>query len=63
MIRMVRVTQGIEESTVEESPEHEWAEYNLPSALLLRLSVDGEDNLAFFGLATEQDNEPPGGSP
>ena len=62
MIRMVRVRNAIEESPVEDAPEHEWAEYNLPFALLLGLSGDGEDSLAFVGLGTEADDELPDGS-
>lgn len=59
---MVRVRKAIEESPVEDGPEHEWAEYNLPFALLLGLSGEGDDNLAFFGLGTEAADELPDGT-
>ena len=62
MIRMVRVRKAVEESPSDEASEHEWAEYNLPCALLTGLSGDGEDNLAFVGLGTERDDEPADGS-
>lgn len=62
MIRMVRLRKAVEENPAEEASEHEWAEYNLPFALLTGLSGDGEDNLAFFGLGTERDDEPTDGS-
>ncbi len=55
MIPTIRVRRAIEESPGEEAPEHEWAEYNLPLALLLGLSGDDEDNLAFVGLGTDVD--------
>ena len=62
MIPAIRVRKAIDESPGEDAPEHEWAEYNLPFALLQGLSDDGEDNLAFLGLGTEIDGEMPDGS-
>jgi hypothetical protein len=62
MIPTIRVRKEIDDNPDEEPAEHEWAEYNLPFALLLGLSVDGEDHLAFVGLGTEVDAELPDGS-
>lgn len=62
MSRMIRLRKAIEENPVEESAEHEWAEYNLPFAFLMRLSGDGEDDLAFVGLGTEAADELPDSS-
>lgn len=62
MIQMIRVRRAIEESPADEVPDHEWAEYNLPFAFLPGLSGDDEDNLAFVGLGTECDDEPPDNS-
>jgi hypothetical protein len=61
MIPTARVRREIEESAGEEAPEHEWAEYNLPFALLPGLPGD-DDNLAFLGLGTDIDAELPDGS-
>jgi hypothetical protein len=44
---------------------HEWAEYNLPAALLIRIAaaVEGDDDaFAFVGLGVEPDVEIPEGS-
>lgn len=62
MIPTIRVRKAIEESPSQDAPEHEWAEYNLPFALLLGLTGDDEDNLAFLGFSTEVDAEMPDGS-
>jgi hypothetical protein len=62
MIPTRHVRRESEDCLGEEGPEHEWAEYNLPFALLLGLSRDDEDNLAFLGLSTEVDAELPEGS-
>lgn len=48
----------IYEAVEEESSDHEWAEFNLPFAMLLGLP-DEEDNLAFVGLGTSLDDDPP----
>jgi hypothetical protein len=53
MTPTIRARKAIEESPGKEAPEHEWAEYNLPFALLLGLLGDDEDKLAFVGLGTE----------
>ena len=45
--------------------QHEWAEYNLPAALLSRIAAAAErddDALAFVGLGVELDVEIPEGS-
>jgi hypothetical protein len=56
---MLRVRKIIGDSPVNDAAEHEWAEYNLPLALLLGLSGDDEDKQAFLGLAMEPDAELP----
>jgi hypothetical protein len=62
MIAIIRVRREPEENPDEESPEHEWAEYNLPLAMLMGLAADDEDRLAFLGFSTEVDAELPEGS-
>jgi hypothetical protein len=43
-----------ESGMVAETQEYEWAEYNLPAALLLRMAMlMDDDGLAFVGLPTE----------
>ncbi|HYM99485.1 MAG TPA: hypothetical protein VET25_07055 [Aestuariivirgaceae bacterium] len=45
--------------------EHEWAEYNLPAALLIKIAAAAErddDALAFVGLGVDTDVEIPQGS-
>lgn len=45
--------------------EHEWAEYNLPAALLIRIAAAAErddDALAFVSLGVDTDVEIPQGS-
>ena len=49
----------IEESAADEVPDHEWAEYNLPFALLHWLPGDDEDKQAFLGLGMEIDAKLP----
>ena len=62
MISVIRMRQEPEGDPEEESPEHEWAEYNLPLAMLMGLPADDEDRLAVLGLGTELDAELPEGS-
>ncbi len=47
-----------DDSVEDESPEHEWAEFNLPFALLPG-SPDEDDKLAFVGVGTLADSDPP----
>jgi hypothetical protein len=47
---------------VAETQEYEWAEYNLPAALLLRMAnLIDQDSLAFVGLPMECQGEQEGG--
>ena len=46
----------------EEAPEHEWAEFNLPPALLRGLSRGDDDTLAFLCLTPDLDAQLPDGS-
>ncbi len=62
MISIPRVSKAIDESPRDDAPEHEWAEYNLPSALLSTPESGDEDQLAFVGITTEADDELPQGS-
>jgi hypothetical protein len=59
MISIPRVRKAIDDSTHDDAPEHEWAEYNLPSAFLPGPESGDEDQLAFVGIATEGDDELP----
>lgn len=52
----------IEEVTGEDGSEHEWAEFNLPPALLRGLSRGDDDTLAFLGLTPDLDAQLPDGS-
>jgi hypothetical protein len=54
--------KAIQESPGEDAFEHEWAEFNLPAALLRGLSGDDEDLLAFLGLSTDLDSQLPDGT-
>jgi len=51
-----------EEGPGEDPAEHEWAEFNLPVALLRKLSGDDEDTLAFLGLSPDLDAQLPDGT-
>lgn len=63
MIATIRVRREPEDNPEEEEwPAHEWAEYNLPLAMLMGVAADEEDRLAFLALGTESDAELPEGS-
>jgi hypothetical protein len=69
MIMFRRVVPDSAEDEKSDPPddltEHEWAEYNLPAALLIRIAAAAErddDALAFVGLGVDTDVEIPEGS-